>query len=331
MQPESVRNLLANDACNDGAVLHHLRSNTMKERLNLIALLVTIAVCGAALLYQNKKNTEEISRRQLVQDDTSKKLDLKHKELVSTQDLLATATNQIGALGLRVSALVVSTNVLTGDLLKTSADLLKSRSDLTNKLSELAVIATSFTLATNQLAQANGQLRTTKADLEKSVASTKALETANKDLDTKNKGLEQAEVEMRGQLVDKTKQIADTEKKLASSEGDRTFLLRELKRLQEEKTTLERQLNDIAVVKSQYEKLRAQVNEARRKRWRELGLNPDFKPGSVSLLNFNEGKKPATGTNSVGGKLTQVELNSEGKVTIRTNTPAVVPAPAPKK
>ncbi len=300
----------------------------MKERLNLIVLLVTIAVCGAALIYQNKKNSEEISRRQLVQDETSKKLDLKHKDLVSTQDILAAATNEISALGQRISQLNAATNVLTSDLIKTQNDLLKSRADMTNKLSELAVIATSFSLATTQLSQVRGQLKTTKADLDKSVVAAKALETANKELDTKNKGLEQAEVEMRGQILDKTKQIADTEKKLASSEGDRTFLLRELKRLQEEKTTLERQLNDIAVVKSQYEKLRAQVNEARRKRWRELGLNPDFKPGSVALLDFGNGKKPAT-TNKPAGKLTQVELNSEGKVIISTNAPVVVPAPVP--
>ena len=300
----------------------------MKERFNLIALLVTIAVCGAALLYQNKNNTEEIARRQAAQDDVAKKLALKHKDLVSTQDLLNAATNQlnaatteIGTLGQRVSSLSAATNVLTGDLAK-------SRADLTGKLSELAAIATSFAIATTQLKQVQGQLKTTKVDLDKSVQSVKALETANKDLDTKNKGLELAEVEMRTQILDKTKQIADTEKKLASSEGDRTFLLRELKRLQDEKTTLERQLNDIAVVKSQYDKLRAQVNEARRKRWRELGLNPDFKPGSVALLDFDNGKKPAT-TNKPAGKLTQVELNSDGKVTIKTNALPVIPAPAP--
>jgi chromosome segregation ATPase len=67
-------------------------------------------------------------------------------------------------------------------------------------------------------------------------------------------------------------QIAETEKKLEASEGDREFLLKELKRLQVEKTELERQFNDLSMLRSQVAKLKDELSIARRLEWIRMGI-----------------------------------------------------------
>ena len=67
-------------------------------------------------------------------------------------------------------------------------------------------------------------------------------------------------------------QIDNTKKKLAASEGDRDFLLNELKRLQTEKAELERKFNDLAVLRDQVRKLRDELSIARRLEWIRRGL-----------------------------------------------------------
>jgi predicted nucleic acid-binding Zn-ribbon protein len=67
-------------------------------------------------------------------------------------------------------------------------------------------------------------------------------------------------------------QIAATEKKLASSEGDRAFLLKELKRLQAEKAELEKQLNSLAFLREQVRKVKDELSISRRLDWIRRGL-----------------------------------------------------------
>lgn len=67
-------------------------------------------------------------------------------------------------------------------------------------------------------------------------------------------------------------QISQTEQRLAASEGDRDFLLQELKRLQKEKSELERQFSDLAVLREQVGKLKDQLSIARRLEWIRRGF-----------------------------------------------------------
>ena len=127
-------------------------------------------------------------------------------------------------------------------------------------------------------------------------------------------------------------QIDDTKKKLAASEGDREFLLKELKRLQAEKAELERKFNDLAVLRDQVRKLRDELSIARRLEWIRRGLY-GFERGAERLQKG----LPA-------GAQTNYDLNVEIKqsggakiVPTATNTPpATAPsppgtAPAPPK
>ncbi len=133
-----------------------------------------------------------------------------------------------------------------------------------------------------------------------------------------------------------SKQITDTERKLAASEGDREFLLKELKRLQAEKADLEKQFNDLAQLRSQISKLRDEMAVARRLQWIRDGLyGRTEQKGAEKLLL---GITPAGSQAPPPGFDLNVELRQDGTTKVNppaTNRPAAtnrppVPPPAPK-
>jgi chromosome segregation ATPase len=107
-------------------------------------------------------------------------------------------------------------------------------------------------------------------------------------------------------------QILETQRKLSASEGDREFLLKELKRLQAEKADLERQFNDLAVLRDQVRKLKDELSIARRIEWIRKGImGAGSTPKGATLLKrgFNRPEnKPNFDLN--------VELNQEGGVQV---------------
>ena len=92
------------------------------------------------------------------------------------------------------------------------------------------------------------------------------------DLEGQNDDLTKKMADLNTSITGLESQIADTQKKLAASEGDREFLLKELKRLQTEKAELERKFNDLAVLRDQVRKLRDELSIARRLEWIRRGL-----------------------------------------------------------
>ena len=66
---------------------------------------------------------------------------------------------------------------------------------------------------------------------------------------------------------------------MAASEGDREFLLKELKRLQAEKMELERQFNSLAILREQVKKLKEELSISRRLEWIRRGLYGEQKGG----------------------------------------------------
>src|SRR6266545_4356373 len=92
------------------------------------------------------------------------------------------------------------------------------------------------------------------------------------DLEGRNDDLTRKMTDLNTSITGLESQIDDTKKKLAASEGDREFLLKELKRLQTEKAELERKFNDLAVLRDQVRKLRDELSIARRLEWIRRGL-----------------------------------------------------------
>ena len=70
------------------------------------------------------------------------------------------------------------------------------------------------------------------------------------DLSNQNSELDKKALDLTHAITNLTAQISDTQRQLATSEGDKVFLEKELKRMVAEKTELERQFNDLTVLRA---------------------------------------------------------------------------------
>ncbi len=197
------------------------------------------------------------------------------------------------------------------------------------------LLETNLSARTSELGQFSNQWVNTAATLAKTEAEAKvAAETAKeeiakrdgkiKELENQNDDMTKAMEGLKGSITTLEAQIATTEKKLASAEGDRAFLLKELKRLQAEKAELERQFNDLAVLRTQVRKLRDELSIARRLDWIRRGLYGDLKGGQ----RLQQGMAAAAAKTNYD---LNVEIKRDGGATIlprTTNAPPATNAPA---
>jgi chromosome segregation ATPase len=187
----------------------------------------------------------------------------------------------------------------------------------------LTVKSEELTGASNNLAKLNAELAKTKSEMQAAAEAARA-EIEKKDaqisqLTSQTNQLTMKMDDLTANIDKLGKLIADTERKLAASEGDREFLLKELKRLQVEKAELERQFNDLSVLRAQVAKLKEELTVARRLEWLRMGIyGISEKKGAEMLV----AKNPATRTNNFS---LNVELKQDGGATVVTNPPATAP------
>jgi chromosome segregation ATPase len=150
------------------------------------------------------------------------------------------------------------------------------------------------------------------------------------ELETQRDDLTKRMTELNSQITGLDTQISEMQRKLAASEGDREFLLKELKRLQTEKSELERQFNDIAMLREQVRKLRDELSISRRLDWIRRGLYGSLKGAERLQKGFTApAPQQAAGTNYD----LNVELKQSGGVNVQnatTNPPPATPIPQPK-
>ena len=174
----------------------------------------------------------------------------------------------------------------------------------------------------NQLAAVSNILNRVQSEARQAASAAQA-EVASRDtkinaLESERDDLTKRMGELNSSLTNLENQISATEKKLAASEGDREFLLKELKRMQTEKAELERQFNDLAVLREQVHKLKTELSIARRLDWIRRGLYGEEKGGA--RLQQGLGRTPARPKYDLN-----VELSQTGSVKIvppATNAPA---------
>jgi len=179
-------------------------------------------------------------------------------------------------------------------------------------------------LTSNQLVKLMLDLNKTQKEAQAAAEAAKA-EMAKRDqkisdLEAQNDQLDKQAIDMKVAIANLEKSIADTEKQLAASEGDREFLLKELKRLQAEKADLERQFNDLSALRSQVAKLKEELSIARRLEWIRMGIyGMQTQKGAEKLMQ-------AAATTSTGTPFNlNVELKQDGTATIisgQTNSAA---------
>lgn len=197
-----------------------------------------------------------------------------------------------------------------------AATLEAKTAEVTKTAQQLAEAKANLAKAESEAKAAQEQLEATKAEIAKRDAKITQLETQNLALD------KQA-TELKAAIGGLETKIADTQQKLAKSEGDRDFLLKELKRMQTEKAELERQFNDLAVLREQVRKLKDELAIERRLEWLKRGL---FGAGATrGGERLQQGFFPAgPKTNAPVGL--NVEVRKDGaKILAPTNAPVRPP------
>jgi chromosome segregation ATPase len=190
---------------------------------------------------------------------------------------------------------------------------------------------------TQQLIETSNTLQTVTATLAKvreeaqTAAATAAANLEQRDkrineLESQRDDLTKRMTDLNSQINSLDSAINDLNRKLATSEGDREFLLKELRRLQNEKAELERQFNDIAMLREQVRKLRDELSISRRLDWIRRGLYGSLKGAERLQRGFE-----APATTNQGNFDLNVELNQSGGVNVvpGTNAPANASEPAP--
>lgn len=269
-----------------------------REMRMTIGLILLVALClglGVALLSTRKQATEE------KQKDTEK-ITMLSNQWEQTEGKLQDQKQATLSLEKEVESRKQQYTDLTGKL----TDLTGKLTDLTNRYTGIA----------GTLVQTESSLKATKEEVAKRDAKIAELENQNKELD-------QRALDLSGALTNLTAQIADTQGRLARSEGDKAFLEKELKRLMAEKAELERQFNDLVLVRAQVAKLREELNVSRRLDWIRKGLfAADEQKGAQKLMTKNLAPPPAE---TPGHYDLNVEVSADGSVKVLpppTNAPA---------
>jgi myosin heavy subunit len=190
--------------------------------------------------------------------------------------------------------------------------------NLTDRLLELKSVSNKLIDVSGNLAKVEADVKAAQEQLAKRDA--KIAELANL-LDDKDKKLD----DLRSSITGLEGQITETEKKLATSEGDKELLLKELKRLQVEKAELERQFNDLAILRDQVRKLKDELSIARRLDWIRRGLYGSTERKGGELLQRGIVAQPVRTNYNL-----DVEIKKDGgaKINAVTNaSPANPPAP----
>lgn len=226
--------------------------------------------------------------------------------------------------------------VLSNKLVNTSQALEEQRQTNVKLEADRAERIKAYDEATNNYAKVTANLAQVSNDLARSEAALKASqeETAKRDakiaeLEAQNQALDKQALELSTAITNLTVQIAETKRKLATSEGEKGFLESELKRLMAEKAELERQFNDLTVLRAQVAKLKEELSIARRLDWIRRGLfaSPEEK-GAQRLMQSPAASQPKAPKPTYD---LNVEVNSDGSVKVippATNRPAATNPPA---
>lgn len=260
----------------------------MKGRVVVIILVVICVGLGIGLLVRNNKAVHEHKAAQ--------------SEIMQLSNVVVQTKGQVDEL--KTENMSLGTN-------------------LVGRTRELESVSNNYINVAAALAKTQAEA---KAAAEAAAAEMAKRDTRINELQGQNDEMTKRMLELNASLGTLEKQIADTEKKLATSEGDREFLLRELKRLQTEKAQLEKQFNDLAVLREQVSRLKEELSISRRLEWIRRGILGTPQKGAEALLKPVEPAIPSTNNVDLN-----VELKQSGGVKVQSATNAPPSTNAPPK
>ena len=216
---------------------------------------------------------------------------------------------------------------------------------------DLGAVETKLQEVNTAKVKAEKELVKTAADLKAQTTELKEFQTKVADetkqrveligaLETKNDTLNQEKGALEVKIGNLNTEIAETNQKLEDSEGDRTFLEGELLRLQDEKSELVKQMNDIEFLSAQVKRIKSDIAVARRLDWmrRGIGIYAKHRPTRSAYAAYWDNKRQEGKVSNAEPQKKQnvsVELTSDGRVIINGKviepeaeaTPESEPAP----
>jgi len=244
---------------------------------------------------------------------------------------LGTAVLAVACVAL-VIALVVIRSQMSGQQKKSTDVIFEFSNQLTTATTTLddlrqVNLTLNNDLATNrQEAQAlSNNLATTSVALQNAQDQLTNLNARVADLEAQNQTLDQRAADMTNTIATLNAQITETQMKLVTSETNNAFLESELKKQVADKMDLQHKFNDLAVVRTQVQKLRDDAITARRVEWIRQGIDPltQMKGGQLLMQRTPRTNPPARPPRYD----LNVEVGSDGSVKIipalgATNSPA---------
>lgn len=148
-----------------------------------------------------------------------------------------------------------------------------------------------ITLLSNQLTASSNIFARAQIEFLSSNQLTK-VELANRDtkivgLEAQNQLLDRHALDLSVAITNLTSEIYDSQKKLLGSEGDKSLLENELRRVVAEKADLERHFNDLSDIRAQEQKLREELALARRMDWSGHDWHKFTSPKGAQQLTMN--------------------------------------------
>lgn len=206
-----------------------------------------------------------------------------------------------------------------------------------NLTNDLAARVQDLTSLTNQINETSNTLAKTQDSLKAAQDEVAKRDIQIADLETQNKQLDEKATDLSNSITNLQTQIDTTQKKLAASEGDKAFLEKELQRLMAEKAELERQFNDLKVLRAQVAKLKEELNISRRLAWIREGIfaRADQKGAqqlmAKSALPAPSGTNPDSNARPTNSYDLNVEISSDGTVRVIPGGTNVVSTNLPAK
>lgn len=270
------------------------------------------------------KHTKLTKELQAVKADRNA-LDTETRQLKNdlgvSEESVQTLTKEKDALKENITA---NNQKYVDELGKKADELALKNEDLKKAVDDLVGKAAEIDKASKELADANAELeKREEAFTELKTKTDEIIGEGKKmitDLEAKNDALNQAKGALENKIEGLDEKIAETNKKLEASEGDRTFLERELLRLQDEKAELVRKINDIEFIAAQYKRIKSDINIARRLEWMRRGIGHYAKNKTITE-KYADLRRPNNGGTLAGvgeplPEKIQVELTSDGEVKI---------------
>jgi chromosome segregation ATPase len=267
----------------------------MRARIIIIVLVIVSIFLGVALIKVSKNVEIRTVENTKVVTQVSNEISKVSGDLDEQRQVNSLLTNMVEREKKNVTELTQEKAQLKGDLQRVTGERDEAKSEVER-----------VKLAAAEAAKVAQQ------EIERHVAKIAQLEKEQETLVKTMDGL-------TNQIALLAVKISETEKKLASAEGQNDFLLKELNRLRAEKAELERQFNDLKIVKEQTKKLTEEHHVALRLEWMRKGLYQDLKGAEMLSRPRTKPATPATNYNL------DVELRRDGAPVIKaaTNAPAV--------